>query len=606
MTTVYFYVFMEWLFFATKPSFLNILSNWKSVAILLNSALVIFAEAWILEALLFCALIKFQTKPIIASFFVIPSLFLAITALLMVDNFTYTVFQFGIISTGTALALSCLLVFIGFFLLILRKLAKSFHLDHERRLFKGIGGVLLGLSFIPFILGLFHANPKPAVSNQTGVSSNQEVHEKYNIILFASDGIDADHLSAYGYHRDTTPHLNRYVSSARVMENTVTNGTPTSISIMSMLTGKFPTTTRFLSTGHMLTGDHVFQHLPGILKSYGYRSIQESVRFFADSHDSNMQMAFDVANGRTISDESFRPFPRFLKAKFSNEEFFVSKIQERVSERMLHMVRIKDMVNSYALMVSEKLEEVDNFWKLGDEKRIEDAISFIKETNEPYFVHIHLHTLTHCIWVKNECRYRPRMRQFSEISDKSSDDAYDDAILGSDRLFGELMSWLETNDQLENTIIVYTSDHGSAWNLDHRVPLIFIFPDGNHKGRSKKSAQLVDVAPTLLDYLEIPIPEWMEGDSLLRPEELDDLRPLYTVRDNKRRKAASFFGLGGFRVNLCHKWFELNYPRATFRSGNIINHTAPCPDDAFPPVEQIQIDMKEHLRTRSITESETG
>jgi len=188
----------------------------------------------------------------------------------------------------------------------------------------------------------------------------------------------------------------------------------------------------------------------------------------------------------------------------------------------------------------------------------------------------------------------------------NSDDAYDDAILSSDRLFGELMNWLETNDQLENTIIVYSSDHGSAWHVDHRVPLIFIFPGGNHNGRSKKPAQLVDVAPTLLDYLEIPIPEWMEGDSLLQPEKLDDLRPRYTVTDSRRRKAAPFFGLDEFRVNLCHKWFELRYPRATFRSGNIINHTAPCPEETFPSVEQIQIDMKEHLRTRSITESERG
>ena len=49
----------------------------------------------------------------------------------------------------------------------------------------------------------------------------------------------------------------------------------------------------------------------------------------------------------------------------------------------------------------------------------------------------------------------------------------------------------------------------------------------------KSNVQLLDLAPTLLDYLGIDKPDWMEGDSVLR-EEPDRLRRIVSVSASEK------------------------------------------------------------------------
>jgi arylsulfatase A-like enzyme len=88
---------------------------------------------------------------------------------------------------------------------------------------------------------------------------------------------------------------------------------------------------------------------------------------------------------------------------------------------------------------------------------------------------------------------------------------------------------LRDSGQLANTIIVYMSDHGELLG-DHglilkgcrffeglvRVPLIFSWPDGIERGLvSNALVETIDVAPTLLEAAGLPVPESMQGRSLL-------------------------------------------------------------------------------------------
>ena len=58
-----------------------------------------------------------------------------------------------------------------------------------------------------------------------------------NILLIAIDSIRADHLSCYGYHRLTTPHIDRFAQSGTLFENTFSAHIPTTSAYASMLTG---------------------------------------------------------------------------------------------------------------------------------------------------------------------------------------------------------------------------------------------------------------------------------------------------------------------------------------------------------------------------------
>ncbi|TGV00985.1 acetylglucosamine-6-sulfatase [Flavivirga rizhaonensis] len=103
------------------------------------------------------------------------------------------------------------------------------------------------------------------------------------------------------------------------------------------------------------------------------------------------------------------------------------------------------------------------------------------------------------------------------------------AVTGIDALVGRLRAKLEQQGLAKNTIIVFTSDHGLFWGefgmagkamcyeVCTRVPFIVYNPMAPKKAREKVSnalVQTIDVAPTLLDYAGIQMPEHFQGKSI--------------------------------------------------------------------------------------------
>ena len=95
-----------------------------------------------------------------------------------------------------------------------------------------------------------------------------------------------------------------------------------------------------------------------------------------------------------------------------------------------------------------------------------------------------------------------------------------------DHQVGEIIDALEQRGDLDNTIIVFTSDHGDAlgdhghsqkWNMYQstvQVPAIVAGP-GIPAGRKiADNVALFDFAPTMLDWAGIAVPGWMEATSL--------------------------------------------------------------------------------------------
>lgn len=95
-----------------------------------------------------------------------------------------------------------------------------------------------------------------------------------------------------------------------------------------------------------------------------------------------------------------------------------------------------------------------------------------------------------------------------------------------DRNVGRVLDYLEKNGLLENTLIVYTSDQGfymgeHGW-FDKRfmyeesfhTPLLMRLPGGK-KGKVDAMVQNIDYAPTFLELAGAPIPEDIQGVSLL-------------------------------------------------------------------------------------------
>ncbi len=96
-----------------------------------------------------------------------------------------------------------------------------------------------------------------------------------------------------------------------------------------------------------------------------------------------------------------------------------------------------------------------------------------------------------------------------------------------DEAFGRLLDALHSFDLLENTIVLFTSDHGchfktrndeykrSCHEASIRVPGVVCGPGFDGGGRVSQLVSLLDLPPTLLDAASQPIPAEMQGRSLM-------------------------------------------------------------------------------------------
>jgi hypothetical protein len=105
---------------------------------------------------------------------------------------------------------------------------------------------------------------------------------------------------------------------------------------------------------------------------------------------------------------------------------------------------------------------------------------------------------------------------------------YDGEITFTDSAIGELLEGLKDRGLIENTLIVFLSDHGEEFfehgGFEHghtlydeliHVPLIFSLPGVLPENVSiERQVRLLDVTPTILDILDIPLEPHFEGVSL--------------------------------------------------------------------------------------------
>jgi len=96
-----------------------------------------------------------------------------------------------------------------------------------------------------------------------------------------------------------------------------------------------------------------------------------------------------------------------------------------------------------------------------------------------------------------------------------------------DEALGRLLDALRSLHLVENTIVLYTSDHGchfktrnseykrSCHDSSIRIPMALQGPGFFGGGRVRQLVSLVDMPPTLLDAAGIPVPERMQGRSIL-------------------------------------------------------------------------------------------
>ncbi len=639
---VYFYIFMEWLFFVTKPSFMSNFNTLARLQILWIAPIlpVIAGMVAVFIIMLPAIVLRGQTagKLCTAAALLIPSAVLALALFIMIDNFTYTVFGFGVVSTsGLARA-----VYILFFVLIMVfSYQQVYYLNlklPERSLSRRLGILSLALVVIS-ISFVFAGYGSSSISAVKSMIKTTTIKEPFNIMIVASDGLNAENMSLYGYHRETTPFMKELAEDGLVCENCFANASTSGGSIVSMFTGKPPTKTRVIFPPDILHGLDSYQHLPGILKRLGYRNIDVSVRHHADPFDLNMRDSFDWANYRKPKQHDISgPIDIWFD---EGAGYFMAKMEERLEDRLLHIFFLRRMQDPMAEVAEKDLDSSnESRWytgtvneepggrgssadnsryrtapskerqpetreENGDRERVDAFFSFIDEAASPFLAHLHL-LGTH------GSRYDPETRVFSAgkwQSSISADDFYDDAILSFDSMLRDIIEGLKERRLLDKTIIVICTDHGRRWKRGVRLPLIFLFPGGEHKGTIKENVQNMDIAATILDYLGVSRPGWMGGVSLISGN-LDRDRPIFNIERvrggeiktkrgrklDRKKTGPPFYTMGAIGVVVRNVFYELDLGKNILTVSKVKGHTDPAGEGELLSPEEAGKIIIDHLR----------
>lgn len=592
------YVFLEWLFIVTKPSFMTILPISKKLLIFLytSSLLSLITTAPIIVLFLIDKISKEKISGVLKAIgLFVPSVVLASLSLLLIDNFTYTIFRFGIVTSkgfvrGIYAFFYLSLLFIFFYQLV--KLVENFgkklgSLDLRKKIFINS---LLVILIIPSII--LPSTQSYFSSNDNLLEIKENAIERPHIILITPDGVNASHMSVYGYQRETTPFLEELSENALIAENGFTNSANTVGSITSILTSKFPTDVGVIYPPDILRGEDAYEHLPGVLKSLGYYTVQFGQDHFVDAYQLNILNGFDEANGRTEGKDQFLiQIKKYLPTNFS---FFIYEAGNRIIDRLSHVFFIREMENTYA-QVTTSPETIEDF------EKIEKTIDLINKTDQPLFVHIH--------WMGTHgARFFPSEQVFSKGKNPENqldwdNDFYDDSILEFDSAVSYLYSALEEKKLEEKIILFIGSDHGQLYRTNLRIPLIIKFPYGDYKGRISENVQNIDVAPTILDYININQPDWMIGNSLI--DENYEALPIISLDVVYKLKNGSidyasieppFYQFGYIHTIICDDYYTIDLSKYSWGKIKIDRIGDNCSTSKMDDLDVISL-MINHLDT---------
>jgi len=555
-------IFSEWVFMVTKPSFVSGISIFDKLNILILSiGILIFC--FLIPLILVSIIIEkiFNLKKFVKIFVsLVSSILFSLLVFLLIDNFTYTIFSFGVVTVVSIFRLIYGLLLIILFVYFYKNIKKVINKINLYSIYL----IYVFAILFYFLITIFFKK-----SNFYNYKIVNNANANYpNIIFITADGLNAKNMSLYGYKRNTTPNIDELSKSSLIAANMFTNSGNSLGSITSLFTGKYPMQTRVIYNPDILKGKDVFEHFPMILRKAGYLGYQYSQVPTVDVFSVNMVSGFNYANGRSeVTNKLFFYFNKYLD---SNISYFISEICSRISSRIKHILFIYDMDNINDVIGGEVSYNKDR-------EKIDNLIENIIENKSPVFGHVH--------WMGTHgAKFYPDKRIYSinkDIKNQSvwDDDFYDDSIRDFDIAVGELVEKLKVIGEFDNTILVITSDHAQNWSTLKRIPLLIHFPNNDYTGIFYKNVQIIDIPLTLVEYLGFDPPNWMQSNSLLKVDDEEKFIFYTTVNSNKVNQdiheinydiiTPPFYQFSCLGVIYCNKWYSLDLATKHLDSGAI-------------------------------------
>jgi arylsulfatase A-like enzyme len=325
------------------------------------------------------------------------------------------------------------------------------------------------------------------------------VSDKPNILLIAIDSLRADHMSCYGYHRLTTPHIDRFATEGVLFEQTYSAYIPTTPAYASMLTGMDCFSNQVVALRHQGDLRSEVKTMAEILRDESYNTT--CVGFTGNPSSRGFDTYLDYAAWGSWNEG------RSPKAQNLND-VTIPELDRLVADDKPWFMMLRHMDPHAPYLPPAPYERM--FYH-GDE------IDPNNKSMEPVL------------------NFKPFRDFFASWMPPGTSDKdyviaqYDGAIAYMDACIQTILEALDAHGILDETIVVINGDHGETlydhecW-FDHHgiydnvlyVPLMIRYPSKLPQGKRVKGYNRhQDLLPTILELADID-PESIDYPSDLR------------------------------------------------------------------------------------------
>ena len=292
-------------------------------------------------------------------------------------------------------------------------------------------------------------------------------------ILYLHSHDTGRYLNVYGYPTDT-PNLRELAQHAITFRNAFSVAPTCSPSRSGLLTGTYPHENGMLGLAHRGFRLHnPDQHLARYLQRYGYDTLLCGVQHVASDKA--------ILGYNKVLDDQEEYFTREIQ----DLEAYDTKNAERVARFLKHKPRSPFFLSYGMLNTHRPFPEAstDSAQFLRPPVPIPDTPASRADTAQLYRA---VHTMDRCV--------------------------------------GIVLQALVESGLDDNTVILYTTDHGIAfpnmkatlYDSGTGVAMIVRLPQGENSGRVVEPlVSQLDIFPTLCELTGIPVPEWTRGNSLI-------------------------------------------------------------------------------------------
>lgn len=317
--------------------------------------------------------------------------------------------------------------------------------------------------------------------SKLGIFSEHKIEkiEEPNVILIIIDTLRANHLSSYGYERETTPNIDKFASESYLFKNVIAAAPWTTPSIGSIFTSQYPSVLGYNDQPIVL--DSKFITLAEIFKENNYITSGVIAHQYI-STSFGFDQGFDFYDEENALGHGHISSPSITKKA-------VSFLKDNQNKKFFLFLHYFDPHYDYIL---------------------HENYNYFPDYDGPLFSGESIYTLreiAHSL-SGNDIDYIKAL--------------YDSEINITDEHIGKFLDQLKELGLYKDALIIITSDHGEEFceRGDHwightmklyqeliHVPLMIKFPGNNKKKIINESVELIDLMPTIIDYVGFTIPD---------------------------------------------------------------------------------------------------